>query len=249
MVRAVAVSVAAAALVGLALAAAFSRIRKDLARGFVIGSYVECDGEWQEALLNECHLGLARVPQQPVNTYTNLAYVAAGVLVGLLFDTGPAQVFMVSMTFLGLGSALYHGLSVRWAGHLDVLAIYWVFLGLLLYAAGRLAGTDPTLTSAGMFVFAGLFASFLRLFRKDWSMNLKIGLMLGPVLVLELVYVWLNGTPGGNLRIGIAFALFATAFLVWVLDRKRWFRPRRWGHGIWHLFTAAAIALLFVAVS
>jgi hypothetical protein len=249
MLRAIVVAAASAGLVGLALAAAFARIRKDVARGFVIGSYVQCDGEWHEAILNHCDLGLKRIPQQPVNTYTNLAYVAAGVLVGQLFDTGPAQVFMVSMTFLGLGSALYHGLSVRWAGHMDVLAIYWVFVGLLLYSGGRLCGTDAALTSAAMFLFGGLFASFLRLFRRDWAMNIKIGLLLGPILLLEVLYVHLNGVPQGYVPVAAALVLFAVAFGVWILDRNKLFRPRRWGHGVWHLLTAAAIPILFAVVS
>ena len=43
--------------------------------------------------------------------------------------------------------------------------------------------------------------------------------------------------------------LFALAFIFWNLDKKRVFPIKRWGHGLWHLLTGAAIALLFYANS
>ncbi len=45
-----------------------------------------------------------------------------------------------------------------------------------------------------------------------------------------------------------SFALFLLAYLVWVMDVKRVFPIKRWGHGLWHIFTAIAISMLFYSI-
>jgi hypothetical protein len=47
----------------------------------------------------------------------------------------------------------------------------------------------------------------------------------------------------------VSLALFAVAFLIWSLDKKRVFPFKHWGHGLWHILTGTAISLLFYANS
>jgi len=66
--------------------------------------YRTCAGDWYEAELHNCQAGLAAVPQQPVNTYSNLAYLAAGLYPGVLLDTPASYVFAFAMAYLCVGS-------------------------------------------------------------------------------------------------------------------------------------------------
>ena len=249
LVYSVIVALCSGALVGAALAVTFYLIRTGKDHEPLEDSYLKCDGGWHEAFLNGCCGGLDRYPQQPVNAYTSLSYLITGVFISQYINTGSSYVFMVSMCFLAFGSALYHGLSVKWAGHLDVLAIYWVFLGLLIFIMGRLWMSNAAMITLLMFLVAGVFAAFLRLIWKEVSIHWKVALILGPILGLNLWYVHREGVPNGCLWIGISFGLFLLAFLVWILDVKKRFWPSRWGHGIWHIFTGVEIPILFYVAS
>lgn len=53
---------------------------KHLTPAAIRPDYKPCSGNWHEEELAGC-CTLEHVPQQPINTYTNLAYLAAGILV------------------------------------------------------------------------------------------------------------------------------------------------------------------------
>lgn len=227
-------------VVAVALVITFSQIKPE----DVGGAYKPCVGGWHEAILNNCAAGLTTIPQQPVNTYSNLAYLAAGVIVGLHFNTGPGYVFLFTMTFLAMGSALYHGLSTRWSGHWDVAAIYWVFGGVLIYSVGQFVEVGEPFTAAAMFFVAGIGAAFLRLILNKVDMALKVAVILAPIYVLEILYVRMHAPANGWLLLVLSFGLFLVAFIIWIADKRKWFWPQRWGHGLWHVLTGGAIPLL-----
>ncbi len=52
--------------------------------------YRPCEGGWWEAELNGCQNGLRMIPQQPINVYTALIYVAGSVFVALQLRVPPA---------------------------------------------------------------------------------------------------------------------------------------------------------------
>ena len=118
-------------VMGFALSVIFKKIEPAN-----VSEYRKCVGGWWEEELNHCDSGLIRVPQQPVNTYTNLAYLAVGLFLMFQLNTLSTYVFSLTLLYLCVGSALYHALSTRWAGRLDVSAIYAVFSAVLY---GRLA--------------------------------------------------------------------------------------------------------------
>lgn len=209
--------------------------------------YRPCAGGWYEADLHNCQGGLQTVPQQPVNTYSNLAYLAAGLYPGILLDTPATYVFAFAMTYLCIGSTLYHATSTRWGGMLDVTAIYVVFSALAVYAAAILIGAPDWLTPAIMFAASGAIAFYLSP-RYHRNMRLIIGIFLGGAYVLVLLQMWIRGqwTPWPYLLASVA--AFAFAFLFWNMDRARTFPLPRWGHGLWHILTAAASGLLFYSI-
>jgi predicted membrane channel-forming protein YqfA (hemolysin III family) len=238
------VTACAVVFAGLILLTLFQYLDPD----HVGADYQPCRGGWHEAFLNHCEAGLLRIPQQPVNTYTNLAYLAAGLFIHLALGTGPSLVFAIGMLYLCVGSSLYHALSTAWAGMLDVTAIYVVFSSLAVFAAAALVGaaTSP-LTAGVMFLVAGLTAYFLSTrFRRQ--MNVVIGVFLGVTYLLSLLHMLLSGSWGGWPLLLGSLVLFAIAFVVWHMDRAKSFPLPRWGHGLWHILTAVASALLFLLI-
>jgi predicted membrane channel-forming protein YqfA (hemolysin III family) len=157
-------------------------------------------------------------------------------------------VFVLTMTYLCIGSSLYHATSTRWAGMLDVTAIYAVFSSTMVYALAALAGgAEATFVPALMFVVAGL-AAYMLSSRFRRRMEVVIGVFLGCTYAAILIRMAIMGTWTGWLWLVISFVLFALAFWFWTLDKAKAFPLKRWGHGAWHLLSAAATALVFYAI-
>ena len=79
----------------------------------------QCMGNWWEAELRGCAAGNVPTPVEPINSYSNLAYYAGGITVFTLEGTASAAVFAAAMTFLCIGSALYHGFKTIKTAALD----------------------------------------------------------------------------------------------------------------------------------
>lgn len=238
------IALAVAGVTGLVLWGAFRRIEPG-----GIEDYAGCRG-WCEAELAGCggpHP--TRVPEQPVNTYTNLAYAAAGLLVALELRGPPAVVFALAMAVLCVGSALYHGLSTRWAGRFDVGSMYAVFSSIAVFAICRVLSVPEGWTAAAMLAL-GAATGFLGFLLRSWyakSVALKIAIFLIVPYLLAVERIVVHGREGVLHLTWGSFALFATAMAAWQLDRRCAFPLERWGHGLWHLLTAVAIAMLFFA--
>ena len=117
-----------------------------------------CRGGWNEGELRGCKHGYTAtgIPVEPVNTYSNLAYLAAGWVVYRTLGGGTALVFCSAMAFLCFGSALYHGVKTRWSARWDHGGMYAVVGGLGFYvmAAGDTWETWIMLAGA---VLSGIF--------------------------------------------------------------------------------------------
>jgi predicted membrane channel-forming protein YqfA (hemolysin III family) len=233
-----------AVFAGLTLAAVFAYVKPEI----VEDNYHVCRGGWHEAYLNDCKDGLLKIPQQPVNTYTNLAYLAAGLYVDMRLDSAASLVFVLTMTYLCIGSSLYHATSTQWGGMLDVTAIYAVFSSTMVYALAALVGcAEAPLVPALMFVVAGLAAYFLSArFRRH--MEVVIGIFLICTYLSVLGRMAVTESWSGWPLVATSFALFALAYWFWNLDRAKAFPLKRWGHGFWHLLTAVAAALIFYII-
>lgn len=232
----------AALLAGLVLKAIFKSL--DPAK---VEEYRACKGGWWEAKLNNCQAGLLMVLQQPVNTYTNVAYLAAGFFLMFKLQTLPSYVLGLASLYLCAGSAPYHATSTRWAGSLDVSAMYAVFSANAVYALSALLGISDALTALLMFVAAALAAYLLRYYYHG-TMEVKIAVFL--VITYALI-LWSRHRNQARLFDGYLIAslvIFALAETAWLMDKAGRFPLVRWGHGVWHILTAAAIAILFYVI-
>ncbi len=190
-------------------------------------------GWWEDTLADRCNFPIA-----PVNTWTNGAYLVAGAIVMWNTKNFAGAVEAASLILLGIGSALYHGFKTRFTGVCDDIGMYLVFSTMTVYAFAPTNRWTPI-----AMVLVGVAFATWRVFsvEADVYQHALLGTFTGGVAMADA----LNGHPFKAL---VALGLMAFAYLIcWRMDRRRTFPLPHWGHGLWHLLTAAGIALLFVA--
>ena len=196
-----------------------------------------CRGHWAEARLKGCEkgIGFTGVPVEPFNTYSNLAYLAAGWILYQITGTPTSLVLALALTLLCVGSATYHGTKTMWGARLDHAGMYAVFGALAVYGVAPL---HPSIhyVMAGVAVAGGVGFAFV----VPGDLNARMGLLLG----LMSIRAFLLGTPH---LAGISLGLFVLAFGAWLLDKKTLLLAR-FGHAIWHALTAGAITTMFSAL-
>jgi len=196
-----------------------------------------CRGGWHEGEIRGCHQGYNEtgIPVEPINTYSNLAYLTAGWIVFRSESNGLALIFFCAMTFLCFGSALYHAVKTRWAARWDHGGMYAVVAGMGFYVmvAGHAAETWIMLAGA---VLSGVLLAWVL----DGNLLVRMGLLMALIAAGVLTR--------GNETLGwYSLGFFAAAIAVWIVDKYTAVLGR-FGHGLWHLFTAIASAIMFVAV-
>ena len=220
-------------VVGLALWRAFPLIQKTPS---LMKKFDPCMGKWWEAEIEECQLNTGQLPVEPINTYSNLAYLAAGWVTFRTIGGLPAGMLALAMAYLCVGSALYHGVKTIWAAALDHSGMYAVFAALAFYA---MAPLHPWII-VPMAIGSVAAAYFLR-----YEFAGKVEVRMGILLSLTFVAAIFRGHPW--LGVG-SMVLFGLAYAIWIMGKKRIFWGR-WGHGLWHLLTAAAISMMFAGLT
>lgn len=183
-------------------------------------------------------LGSCSVPIGPRNTWSNLAYIAvAAILLYFLGTTPQTVVVSVALGVLGIGSGLYHAYKTVWANRLDHVGMYLVFGALSVYG---ILGRHPAapylmvitgLLLAGLFTYTGIKA----------SLDIQMGVLFYFTMIPAFVF-------GDAKLAGVALALFLLGFGAWQLDKIRSPITGLWGHAWWHILTAPAIGLMYLAL-
>jgi hypothetical protein len=196
-----------------------------------------CRGGWNEGEMRGCEHGYNEtgIPVEPVNTYSNLAYLIAGWVTYRILSDGTALIFCCAMAFLCFGSALYHGVKTRWSARWDHGGMYAVIGGLGFYVMAAGHALDTWIMLAGAVLSGVILAWFL-----DGHLLARMGLLMALISVGVLTK--------GNTELGwYSLGVFAVAITVWLIDKYSGVLSR-FGHGLWHLFTSVAIAIMFIAV-
>lgn len=206
--------------------------------------------------------------KQPANSFSNLGFVLAGLVVGWhcgrpdrLGDVLPrhaplAPAYAGVVVFLGPASAAMHATQSERGGDLDMLSMYLVAAFAAAYALMRWV-------RQGRLFFAQLFLLFLaacelvdtydgRVPVVDHAGNVAFAVLLVTAVVVE-VLLWrragtLPGTPRTRLGWGAgAVGAILLAFAIWNVTQERWCDPHSWlqGHAVWHVLCAASAYLLF----
>lgn len=196
-----------------------------------------CRGGWREGEMRGCKHGyeVTGIPVEPINTYSNLAYLAAGWIVFRSEGGASALIFFGAMTFLCFGSALYHAVKTRWSAKWDHGGMYATVAGMAFYVMAAGHASETWIMLAGT-VLTGLILGWLL----DGNLLARMGLLMALIAAGVLTK--------GNATLGwYSLGFFGAAISVWLVDK---YKPvlGRYGHGLWHLITAIALAIMFVAV-
>jgi hypothetical protein len=212
---------------------------------------------------NFCEAARDWVVRQPANTFSNVAFVVAGLLIAWHagvrgnIRSNPwahrpwATAMACLVVLLGPGSAAMHATQSALGGHLDLLSMYLVASFAAAYATMRWLrrGTRFLVATFGAGVaFCELVGSWgATLPVVSHPGNAGFAILLGYAAALEVLIM---RRPGFSARRGYAYASLAsilTAFLIWNASRAWLCDPHSLvqGHAIWHVLGAVSAYFLY----
>lgn len=184
---------------------------------------------------------------QPVNTLSNLGFVAAGLLIGRHVARGEAGATRLPTTYaclvvlLGPGSMAMHATESAAGGELDVLSMYLVSSFALAQALARSSRTAAAVFTVALAAQVALNRAHVEVPVVHEAGNAAFGATLLVAVALEARRGtrWL-AAAGGSLV--VAFAVWNTAQSGSALCFPHSLYQ---GHGVWHLLCAVAAYCLF----
>ena len=187
--------------------------------------------------------------QQPANTWSNIGYLIAALLILRSPQKTIEKTFFFWTTFaLFLGSTFFHMSGTNIGKLLDVGAMLVLSMGICTLALQRYLHWDKrkTLTFYGI----GLSLSLLFLAIFDIAnIPFSLQIIVGAVLEYKMIREKRGKLEGKILSLSIGIELLAAVFLLLDITRS-WCDPENHfinGHAVWHLLSAAAIYTLFCA--
>lgn len=207
--------------------------------------------------------------QQPVNAWTNLAYILAGLwpVIVIRKDISTVAYFLANL-YCGISGFIYHAsISIYWQ-HVDVAAMYTVCLVVAFHGVHAVTGLSWKLLVVP-FLALGVSFSWLRddmdngvqlfnntmpLFFSACIASLQVILVVGKVWTLakkqeETVQQKCKEACPTLLLAGIPTVLAGLAIHVREMDLdKSWCYPASFaqGHATWHCLTALASFLVWI---
>lgn len=201
-----------------------------------------------------CEAAAGRV-RQPVNTFSNLGFVVAGLLIAREAWRLPAvgTAYACVVVLLGPASMTMHATESSLGGHLDMLSMYLIASFAVSYAAMRAWRRGRGFMAS---VFAASLAASLAVEAVGGEIpvvmhagNLAFGALLLVALVLERRLLQRGEDVLDRRWILAAGGSLALAFAVWNTAKDG--SPLCWpgsvyqGHGVWHLLGAVSAYCLF----
>jgi Ceramidase len=212
-----------------------------------------------------CEAAAGRI-RQPVNTFSNLGFVVAGLAIaaragrpGGLGEGTMARLPVLATAYaclvvlLGPASMAMHATETAVGGHLDMLSMYLVASFAVAYAAMRVWRRGPGFMAA---VFALCLAGcgVVEVVGGEIPVvmhagNLAFGVLLVTALVLERRLLGRGETRLDRRWILAAVGSLLVAFVVWNTAKDGsslcWPGSVYQGHGLWHLLCAVSAYCLF----
>lgn len=214
-----------------------------------------------------CEFSRTGLIKEPVNTWSNLAFVAAGLAIAWLLMKGRFQrndnaltrndaiaiLFSSLPILLGFGSMAMHATETELGGDLDMLSMYLNAAFMTAYAMQRFFGWGwlrfliAFLLVVALCEWAGTFYSYIPVI--DYAGDAAFAVFISLSVFFEVLNGLLRKIPRQN-RWGIyALISFLAAFAVWNLGKNdcpfcspdSWLQP----HALWHLLVALSLFFLF----
>lgn len=205
---------------------------------------------------------LGHLVREPQNTWSNVAFLFAGSL--LIFRANNKTIIVAGFALIavGIGSFLYHASASRTLRHLDVGAMYWLYVTALVLVAG--IGSKPVHDASErhpsvIFIFtfvAGVLLAIGRNVRmgdlKPFSLTLITASTATALIATLAIKAFSKRCPQNRPLAAAAIVFFAAAVICQLGDR-----PGGWlcnpaaviqPHALWHVFSATAFLLAMLAL-
>ena len=208
---------------------------------------------------NFCEAARLGVVKQPANSWSNLGFVVAGLVIARHAGRSGASRMPVGLrtgyacvvVILGPASAAMHATQSSLGGHLDLLSMYLVAGFAAAYAWVRWVRRGP-IAFAAAYASCVLACELAGLWTRpvpvvQYAGNVAFGLLLISAVVLE-TRLWQRGGTQRTIGFGVAaLGSMLVAFAIWVMSQHGWCDPHSWlqGHGVWHLLGALAAYFLY----
>ncbi len=200
--------------------------------------------------------------RQPVNTYSNLAFVLVGLLMLAIgrddwrrgaknnlmqSERSYPIIFGVAAIVIGVGSFFYHA-SMTFVGQwFDVMGMYLFATLALVYTYARLRPIRPKMVLLAYIVVNAMLGYLLVV--SPEARRQVFAAMIYAIIALELLVLFVE-RPKMRTRYFIApLFTMAVAYGIWILDDNSVLCDSTsllQGHAIWHLLTAVSAFLLFL---
>jgi len=216
---------------------------------------------------NFCEASHPGLIKQPANTWSNLGFMFAGLLIAFQLWRGDfahnnntiikkpfyGVFFACIVVLLGPGSMAMHATEASIGGWFDMLSMYLIASFTFAYAIERFFDLDK-------FVFSALFSIALStclLFQElpfhfpivGFSGNFIFAVFIGGTIVFELLNGYVKKLEQEKKYGWLSFASLISAFIIWNLWKNDSYMcdPQSLiqGHAIWHLLDALAAYFLF----
>ena len=202
---------------------------------------------------------LARVVREPQNTWSNLAFVFVGAILFYSVRPGFHRQFAFAFLCLGLGSFFYHASASRFLRHLDVAAMFWVCLYLIVASVTsirpRVTGWLDRFSAyfgVGTLLFAASAAGARNVHvfgAKPLVVSLFTILSVGVSFCVFCYLAWRDRTKSGVLETLVVLVCLGLAAVCEEGDR-----PGHWGcnpefpiqlHAVWHVLGALGCGAIY----
>jgi hypothetical protein len=207
---------------------------------------------WTPPNVDWCEQELCALVVNPANTWSNLLYVALGVLMwreARALGRRDLAVFGPASVFVGVSSLVYHASYTYFFQFFDFVGMFvFCFLPLSL-AARRLGwirpGRELALHASGVVAFS---AAVPVLFELGVPIQALVFVLIVAIVAQELALRARAADRSAYPWFFAGLALITAAAVFSALDVSRaWCDPHSWlqGHALWHLLSAASLYALF----
>jgi len=213
-----------------------------------------------------CEPVVHEIIRQPVNTWSNLAFILAGALTMIVAKgdlSSPSAkwdhtnlmrsqwlypgIYAYAATLIGLGSMLYHASMVFHAQVADILGMYLLSTFMMLYNLSRafkLKGWAFFGSFVGINIALGIISTAWPVSRRSIFIAILVLILLSELLARRMVSAHLS------LKVLVAaLASLMVACASWLLDTNGIIcMPDSWLqlHSLWHIGMAATIWFLYL---
>ena len=186
---------------------------------------------------NFCEVAHAGKVLQPANSWSNLGFVIAGLVIAWhacsssnsLMPVGLQTFYACVVVLLGPGSAAMHATQSSLGGHLDLLSMYLIAGFAASYAWVRWVRGGPVAFGAAYLAcvlaceVAGLWTRPVPVVQ--YAGNLAFGVLLVAAVVIE-TKLWRRGETRRTIGFGFAaLGSMLVAFGIWIKSQHGWCAP------------------------